>query len=187
MNEYSSEERKRLLRLAHQSIAAELYKTILDTTPPSEHLAEPRGAFTTLHADGALRGCIGYIIPVHSLYQTVAETATAAAFRDPRFAPVGESELETLQIEISVLSPMAPIRPEEVEVGRHGLLIVQDTARGLLLPQVATEWGWDRERFLSETCRKAGLAPDAWQHGASIEAFTAEVFGEKAAGESLQD
>jgi uncharacterized protein (TIGR00296 family) len=101
--------------------------------------------------------------------------------------PVNETEEPHLQIEISVLSPLAPILPEKVETGRHGLMISHHGRRGLLLPQVPIEWGWDRERFLSETCRKAGLPPNAWQHGATIEAFTAEVFSELSPGDSLHD
>ena len=188
-SEYSAAERKQLLRLAHRAIAAELHGEALelDKEPPSPHLSQPRGAFTTLHVHGRLRGCIGYIVAVHPLYLTVAETAAAAAFRDPRFAPVGDAELPLLQVEISVLSPMVPISPEEVEVGRHGLMVTRGSARGLLLPQVPLEWGWDREKFLAETCRKAGLPTDAWQHGATIEAFTAEIFAESEAGEALKD
>ena len=187
MSEYSDDERKQLLRLAHYAIAAELQRSPLDTTHPSEHLAEPRGAFTTLHRDGKLRGCIGYVIPIHPLYRTIAETAAAAAFRDPRFRPVTLVELPKLQIEISVLSPMTAIAPEDVEVGKHGLLVTYGSNRGLLLPQVAVEWNWDRETFLCETCRKAGLPPAAWQQGATLEAFTAEVFGETEPGESLRE
>jgi AmmeMemoRadiSam system protein A len=176
--EYSDEERKLLLRLAYRAIAAKLRKEELDTSPPSAHLAELRGAFTTLHRRGQLRGCIGYVMPLYPLYRTIADTAVAAAFHDPRFIPVTSGELAELQIEISVLSPLAPIKPEEVVVGRHGLVVTLGNARGLLLPQVPLEWGWDREKFLSETCRKANLPPDAWKHGARLEAFTAEVFGE---------
>jgi AmmeMemoRadiSam system protein A len=137
-----------------------------------------RGAFTTLHLNGKLRGCIGYVMPTHSLYRTVAETARSAAFDDPRFKPVTRDEVAGLEIEISVLSPLQPIRPEEVVVGRHGLVIHKGLRRGLLLPQVPVEWGWDRETFLAQTCKKAGLALDAWEHGAEIQAFTAEAFDE---------
>jgi AmmeMemoRadiSam system protein A len=176
--EYSPEERELLLNLAHRSIECALADQTIDTTPPSEHLAEPRGAFTTLHLHGLLRGCIGYVLPTASLHQTVAETARAAAFDDPRFEPVTNDEAPELKVEISVLSPMGPIRPEEVVVGRHGLLVTMGGRRGLLLPQVPLEWGWDRENFLAQTCLKAGLAPDAWQRGAELYGFTAEVFGE---------
>jgi AmmeMemoRadiSam system protein A len=109
----------------------------------------------------------------------VAETARAAAFDDNRFRPVTIEEAPHLEIELSILSSPQPIRPEEIEVGRHGLLVSWRGQRGLLLPQVPVEHAWDRTIFLEQTCRKAGLPPDAWQKGATIEAFTAEVFGEK--------
>ena len=178
--EYSLEERAQLLVLAHAAINAALQHGRLDLTPPTPHLAEHRGAFTTLHLSGKLRGCIGYVIPTHSLYRTVAETARAAAFDDPRFEPVTAVEAPELSVEISVLSPLRPIRPEEVVVGVHGLIVSQGTRRGLLLPQVPVEWGWDRERFLAETCRKAGLPSDAWTQDADIQGFIAEVFGDEA-------
>jgi len=176
--EYSPEERTLLLQLAHTSIEARLRGEKPDVIPPNEHLAERRGAFTTLHVDGQLRGCIGYVFPVATLYQTVAETAAAAAFEDPRFPPVGKEEAPRLQIEISVLSPLKPIEAEDVVVGKHGLVVTYMSRRGLLLPQVPLEWGWDREMFLEQTCIKAGVPPDAWKKGAKLEAFTAEVFGE---------
>lgn len=185
--EYSAEERKQLLRLAHESVGAALEGRTLKVQPPSEHLSEKRGAFTTLHLNGRLRGCIGYVIAVNPLYETVIETAAAAAFDDPRFAPVTSEEAAKLQIEISVLSPMFPIKPEDVVVGKHGLMISYQGRRGLLLPQVPIEWGWDREDFLRELCFKAGLPGDAWQRGATLEAFTAEVFGEESPGDSLRD
>jgi AmmeMemoRadiSam system protein A len=177
--EYSDEERQVLLQLAHHSIAARLRGEKPDLTPPTEHFGERRGAFTTLHLHGQLRGCIGYPSPVATLYQTVAETAAAAAFEDPRFHPVGSEEAPLLKIEISVLSPLQPITGEQVEVGKHGLVVSYHGRRGLLLPQVPVELDWDRETFLSETCVKAGVPPDAWKQGAKLEAFTAEVFGEE--------
>ena len=176
--EYSLEERGHLLKLAHASIEARLRGEQADVTPPNEHLAERRGAFTTLHLDGKLRGCIGYVFPVATLYRTVAETAAAAAFEDPRFYPVDQEESRRLEIEISVLSPLKPITADEVEVGKHGLVVTHMGRRGLLLPQVPVEWGWDRETYLDQTCLKAGLPPDAWKKGAKLEAFTAEIFGE---------
>ncbi len=176
--EYSPEERRILLALAHRAIESMLAEQPIDTTAPTQHLAEPRGAFTTLHLLGSLRGCIGYVLPSGSLYQTVVETARAAAFDDPRFPPVTEEEAPQLTIEISVLSVPRPIRPHEIEVGKHGLIVSAGARRGLLLPQVPLEWEWDRETFLAQTCGKAGLSPDAWLRGAEIEAFTAEVFGE---------
>jgi len=176
--EFSQDERKLLLRLAHDSILSALEKRELSLVAPSPHLAEPRGVFTTLHLRGELRGCVGYVLPVISLYHAVAETARAAAFEDTRFYPVTLQEAPALQIELSVLTPPQAIVPEAVEVGRHGLLIGMAGRRGLLLPQVAMEHHWDRQTFLEQTCRKAGLPTDAWQKGATIEAFTAEVFGE---------
>ena len=176
--EYSPEERRLLLQLAHDSIAAHLRGKELNLTPPSAHLAELRGAFTTLRIDEQLRGCIGYVFPVSTLYQTVAETAAGAAFEDPRFHPVREGEAPRLAIEISVLSTVKPIEAEAVEVGKHGLVVSYQGRRGLLLPQVPIELGWDRETFLEQTCVKAGVPADAWKKGAKLEAFTAEVFGE---------
>ena len=181
-SEYSQEEREILLRLAHRAIDSSFDGSKLDLHPPTPHLAEMRGAFTTLHRHGKLRGCIGYVIPTHSLYRTVAETAQAAAFEDPRFPPVTAEEAPELKVEISVLSPLQPIRPEEVQVGVHGLVVTHGGRRGLLLPQVSVEWGWDRETFLAQTCLKAGLPPDAWQQGAELQAFTAEVFSDAEGG-----
>lgn len=178
-NEFTPEERRILLALAHQSILTALEGREIPLSPPSPHLAELRGAFTTLYYQHQLRGCVGYVFPVVSLYRTIAETARAAAFEDTRFLPVGSEEAAEMEISLSVLSRLCPIRPEEVEVGRHGLLISQSGHRGLLLPQVPVEHEWDRITFLEQTCRKAGLPPDAWQKGATIEAFTAEVFGDR--------
>jgi len=115
---------------------------------------------------------------VTSVYRTVAETARAAAFEDTRFHPVTPEEAPELEVHLSVLSPLRPIAPAQVEVGRHGLLVSMGARRGLLLPQVPVEYGWDRNTFLEQTCRKAGLPLDSWQHGATLEAFTAEVFGD---------
>jgi len=177
--EFTPEERRILLHLAHESIQLALENREILSAPPTEHLAEPRGAFTTLYFRGALRGCVGYVFPVESVYRTVADTARAAAFEDTRFLPVTRPEAPELAVSLSILSPIQSIRPEEIEVGRHGLLISQHGHRGLLLPQVAVEHEWDRETFLEQTCHKAGLPPDAWRKGASIEAFSAEVFGDE--------
>jgi len=177
-SEYSPAERELLLRLVHRAIDARLSGTDLDLTPPTDHLAEQRGAFTTLHLHGSLRGCIGYVLPVASLYRTIAETAVGAAFDDPRFPPVDPTEAPELEAEISVMSPLFPVRPDEIEIGKHGLLVALDGRRGLLLPQVPLEHAWDRETFLSETCRKARLPADAWRRGAQLQAFTAEIFSE---------
>lgn len=177
--EFSSDERKILLQLAHDSILSALNGKEISLQPPTPHLAEARGVFTSLYIHGELRGCVGYVLPVGSVFETVAATARAAAFEDTRFYAVRPEEASQLQIELSILSPPQPISPEAVEIGRHGLLISMGGFRGLLLPQVPVEHGWDRVTFLEQTCRKAGLPRDAWQKGANVEAFTAEVFGEK--------
>ncbi len=145
---------------------------------PSGPLAEPRGAFVTLRKGDRLRGCIGYVEALKPLCLTVRECAMAAALQDPRFEPVTPRELPSLHLEISVLSPLEDITPGQVDVGRHGLIISRGRQRGLLLPQVAVEWNWDRERFLEETCVKAGLPADDWKHGARIQAFTAQILQE---------
>jgi AmmeMemoRadiSam system protein A len=177
--EFSPEERAQLLQLAHESIVWALEDRKLSLTPPTAHFAEPRGAFTSLYLQGKLRGCVGYVLPVSSVYQAVADTARAAAFEDTRFCPVKLEEARNLAIELSILSRPKPIAPEEVVIGRDGLLVGMSGYRGLLLPQVAVEHSWDRETFLEQTCQKAGLSRDAWRKGASVEAFTAEVFGDK--------
>jgi len=177
-NEFTPEERRALLKLAHEAIVSALEKREISLDPPSPHLADPRGAFTTIYLQGELRGCVGYVFPVASLYRTVAETARSAAFEDTRFWPITREEAPDLEVSLSILSPLRVIKAEEVEVGRHGLLVSQHGHRGLLLPQVPVEHGWDRVKFLEQTCRKAGLPLDAWQKGATLEAFTAEVFGD---------
>jgi uncharacterized protein len=177
--EFSPEERTVLLRLAHDSIASLLERREISFHPPSAHLSEPRGVFTSLYKGGKLRGCVGYVLPACDVYRAVAETARAAAFDDTRFAPITKEELSDLQVELSVLSPPQPILPDDVEIGRHGLLIGHHGRRGLLLPQVAVEHQWDRITFLEQTCRKAGLPLDAWKKGATLHGFTAEIFGEK--------
>src|SRR5271170_5206463 len=184
VQEFSSEERSQLLRLAHDSISSALEHREISLEPPTPHLAEPRGVFTSIYlrrdpSGEQLRGCVGYVLPTCPVYRAVAETARSAAFDDNRFPPVTPEEAPRLAIELSVLSPPKAIQPEEIEIGRHGLLISWQGRRGLLLPQVPVEHAWDRTIFMEQTCRKAGLPPDAWQKGATIEAFTAEVFGEK--------
>lgn len=168
-----------LLGLARQALEQGVRTGRLpEIEKPAEAPDEKCGAFVTLHKRGRLRGCVGYIESAKPLFQTVRECALAAALDDRRFDPVEPEELPHLHLEISVLSPLADIAPEQVEVGRHGLLVSRGYLRGLLLPQVAVEWNWDRERFLSETCRKAGLPEDDWRRGARIQAFTAQIFAE---------
>ena len=177
-DEFSSQERVLLLQLAHESIAATLERREISLIPPTAHLAKPRGAFTTLYYRNALRGCVGYVLPIKPLNVTVAETACGAAFEDSRFSPVTLDEARELQVSLSVLSPPQLIQPDQIEIGRHGLLITLGPYRGLLLPQVPVEHEWDRRTFLEQTCRKAGLPPNAWQMDAKLEAFTAEVFAD---------
>jgi AmmeMemoRadiSam system protein A len=175
-------ERQALLTLARRSIEHFLRDGSRIELPTAEGLlAEPCGAFVTLTRRGALRGCIGHLVGYAPLVETVREMAIAAATEDPRFRNVRPEELPELDIEISVLSPLRRVKEvAEIEVGTHGILIRQGRQQGVLLPQVATEYGWDRETFLAHTCLKAGLPTEAWKDPAtSIEIFSAEVFGEK--------
>ncbi len=168
-----------LLRLARQALENCVLRRRADwAEEPPESLRVKCGAFVTLRKAGYLRGCIGHVERSTPLYQTVRDCAIAAALRDPRFEPLTPEEVADVRIEISVLSGFADVRPEDIEVGRHGLLVSRGLQRGLLLPQVASQWNWDGEKFLEETCLKAGLPPDAWRHGARVQAFTAQVFGE---------
>ena len=177
--EFSLEQRRRLLRLAHDAILLSFEgKRPSDAHPMPPWLSEMRGVFTTLYLRGELRGCVGYAMPVAPLFRAVAETACAAAFDDTRFPPVTSQEASELQISLSILSPLRPIQADEVVIGRHGLVISHGARRGLLLPQVPVENRWDRETFLDQTCRKAGLPLHAWRKTATIEAFTAEVFSD---------
>jgi len=179
--EYSPEERAMLLRIAHEALTAAVQGKRYSPESPSPHLSRPRGVFTTLYREGTLRGCIGYVTAASPLFRAVAETAQAAALEDPRFEPVEPAELDHIRVSLSVLSSTFEIRPEQIEVGRHGLVISHLGRRGLFLPQVASEHGWDTRTFLAETCRKARLPLDAWEQGAKIEAFTAEVFADPGA------
>jgi AmmeMemoRadiSam system protein A len=182
-------EEKILLRTARAAIASQLDAAPEPSSEPSAALMTPCGAFVTLHerlSDGRLelRGCIGYIEAGSPLLETVRRAARAAAFHDGRFVPVAAAELPRLEIEISVLSPLAPVRdPAEIVVGEHGIVIRSGMRSGLLLPQVATERGWDRETFLGQTCLKAGLPRQAWKEpGVAIEIFSALVFNERDLG-----
>ena len=176
-------QRQLLLSIARRSIEAVLdgRRPEVDVSGLDEVLTRPSGAFVSLHTSTSdLRGCIGSIEAVAPLHQAVSSSAINAAFRDPRFFPVTRDELATLHVEISVMSPIETVTDvAEIEVGRDGLIISRGGRAGLLLPQVATEYGWDRDTFLAQTCRKAGLAEDAWRTpGTKIERFSAEVFGE---------
>jgi len=142
-------------------------------------LKEKRGAFVTLKIGGELRGCIGYPLPYKPLDEAVMEMAVAAAGQDYRFAPLEPEELARTTIEISVLTVPKPVKdPHDVEVGRHGIIVAKGDRQGLLLPQVPVEYGWSCETYLCHGCLKAGLPEDAWQKGARIEVFEAQVFSE---------
>ena len=169
----SREDKGALLDLARETVAAAARG---DSSPeprnPSGPLREKGAAFITLHVGGELRGCIGHVEAISPLWESVRDMARAAAERDSRFPAVRPDELPGLQIEISILSPMAPIRPAEIRVGTHGLYVKRGAQGGLLLPQVAVEWGWDAAEFLRRTFEKAGLP--AGDPAATILAFTVE-------------
>src|SRR6266705_1641155 len=168
MSRLSNDDCRALLDLARRAIlSAVVDKRILDFPAYAIPLTEPAGAFVTLHRDGQLRGCVGQVESPDPLVETIARAAVNSALHDPRFPAVGADEVGSLEIEISVLSPPAPIAPDEILLGRHGLLIVKGENRGLLLPQVATERRWSSQRFLEETCAKAGLPRDAWRDPAT--------------------
>jgi AmmeMemoRadiSam system protein B/AmmeMemoRadiSam system protein A len=174
----SAPEKKELLELAREAVRTFVAeKKVLDYKTQDANLLAERGAFVTLKKKGELRGCIGFIEPVAPLWNTVIQTAVYAASEDPRFPPVESDELENLEYEVSVLSPLQKIAdPSLVQVGKHGLVIAMGGRKGILLPQVAVENGWSRETFLNQACVKAGLPPDAWKKGAEISIFEAIVF-----------
>lgn len=183
-------EKKELLRIARSTLTEYLFsKQIPPGKPHRKTLTEGAGAFVTLKtAEGRLRGCIGTFSDETPLYRAVQEMAVAAATNDPRFPPVTEDELEHLRLEISVLSSLKPATPEEVVVGTHGLYVTRGFNRGVLLPQVPVELGWDRETFLKEVCVKAGLPPETYREsGTKLETFTAQVFGEGGEGQGAED
>ncbi len=181
MSSLADSAKKTLLDVARRAVVLAVERReLLEHLPPEPELQRSAGAFVTIHRWGRLRGCVGQLASKDPLISVVAYCAMAAALEDPRFSPMGADELAGVEIEISVLSPLVEISPEQIEIGNHGLLISCDGRRGVLLPQVAQEYGWTAERFLEETCSKAGLKRDAWKHpDASIQAFTAEVFSEK--------
>ena len=182
MFQLSESDQLLLLKIARTAVLA--YLSGKSARPPeitSGPLSETHSVFVSLHeGENELRGCIGNIHPTTPLYRTTAECAIQAAVADPRFMPLTIEELVRVGFEISVLSPMEKVDSiQTIQVGRDGLFISKDASRGLLLPQVATDNDWDRERFLAETCRKAGLKPNDWKEGATIFRFTAHVFEEK--------
>jgi len=181
MFQLTEDDQRLLLQIARNAVGSYLLRQVPHLAEaPCGVLAEPHGIFVSIHKGTALRGCIGNIHPAGPLYRSAAECAISAAVGDPRFMPMSYAELAEVEFEISVLSPMSRVRDvSEIEVGRHGLLITRGVARGLLLPQVATANGWNRERFLQETCTKAGLKPNDWEKETAIDSFSAVVFGEK--------
>ena len=180
MPSLSEAEQQAILELAHQAvIEAVCHHRKLQRVPNNGILGEKRGVFVTLHVEKRLHGCIGVIEAKEPLGENIAHCAMSAALEDPRFSRMRAADLSTLEIEVSLLSPMETIRPDDVEVGKHGLLVERGFHRGLLLPQVATEHHLDRERFLRETCYKAGLPGDAWNAPEThLYGFTCEVFAE---------
>jgi AmmeMemoRadiSam system protein A len=172
---------RELLRIARETLraAVEEGRTYEPPRPASAELLEERGVFVTLKSYGTLRGCIGYVLPTVPLYLAVRDMAINSALRDPRFPPVTPEELPTLHIEISVMTLLQAVEdPNEIVVGEDGLVIEAEGRSGLLLPQVAPEQGWDRERFLEGVCMKAGLPPDAYTwEDATLQKFQAHIFG----------
>lgn len=175
------DEQTRLLAIARETIIAHVTACPIPAVDhPSRGLKHKHGCFVTIKQRGQLRGCIGNFVSEVALYHLVQEMAMAAATRDPRFYPMKPADLDDFRLEISVLSPLKQINSvENIVVGKHGLYIIKNHHRGVLLPQVATELGWDRETFLRHTCVKAGLPEDAWQNESEIYTFTALVFGER--------
>jgi len=176
----TDDQRHALVSLARAAVDAQVTGGRLPA-PPAMLLPDASGVFVTVKSDDELRGCLGTLAcPPGHLAEEVVRCAADAASRDPRFNPVVPDELPDLGVEVSVLGPLESIDPQApgaVVVGRHGLVVEQGRRRGLLLPQVATEWGWTADQFLRQTCVKAGLAPDAWQRGAQVWRFSADVFG----------
>ena len=174
------DDQQRLLRLARRCLEARVRR---EKPPPPDRgggLDAHMGAFVSVHHHGNLRGCLGRLETDRPIAENVAHLAAVVSDSDPRFAPISVSELSGLELEISALTPEQEITDiTAIEVGRHGLIIELGHRRGLLLPQVATEYGWDRETFLDHTCLKAGLPGDAWRTGARIFIFEAQVFAEK--------
>jgi len=176
----SPEEQHFLKDLVRLAIAGRLtgHGPVTPPEPPTDLLKSELGAFVTLKRGGQLRGCIGNLVGTGPLHRTIWNMAQAAAFQDPRFNPLTPQELDDLDIEISILGPLEPCPdPQLVEIGRHGLIVRRGGNQGLLLPQVPVEWGWDREQFLAQTCRKAGLPATAWREpGTELYWFEAVVF-----------
>ncbi len=174
-------DKAKLLNLARRTLENHFISgSIPDFQTDCPELLERKGAFVSLHRGGDLRGCIGQLEPDRELYKVVQHCTLSAAFSDPRFPPLQQKEIDGLDIEISILTPFRRMeRIEEINVGKQGLYIVQSHFRGLLLPQVAEQYRWDRIAFLEQTCRKAGLNESAWKDPETIiYTFEAEVFSD---------
>jgi uncharacterized protein len=177
---FTDAQKDALLRTAREAIRAQVTGVAIACAPCAP-LPTGTGAFVTIRRDGQLRGCLGTLECRLPLLEEVARCAARAAREDPRFAPVDASELQALAIEVSILGPLEPISPhddEAIVIGRHGLVVERGSRRGLLLPQVAVEWGWGPAELLAHSCLKGGLPRDAWQHGAIVYRFEAVVFGD---------
>lgn len=176
----SEADKSLLLALARNAIETAVRERRRPEAIPSEGVFSQHGrVFVTLRHRGRLRGCIGHVEPPEPLGECIVRSAVSAAIEDPRFATVSVEELTELHIEISLLTAPEPIELEKIEIGRHGLLICLGGKRGLLLPQVATEHGLTRERFLEEACRKAGVPATAWKNpGTEVYAFQCEIVAE---------
>ena len=182
MSELNLQEQKELLILARNTLKSYLKnRKIPEYETANPALLRKAGAFVTLNKHHTLRGCIGNFVSTDPIFKNVQIMAIAAAVEDPRFRNVTFKELQDIDIEISVLSELQIVQnPDEIKIGEHGIYITKGFYRGVLLPQVATEYGWDRDTFLSETCVKAGLPPNEWKKGGiKIEKFSAQVFNEK--------
>ena len=176
-----NKEKKALLEIARKAIRAAVLKTDEPPEPREEKSLNMRnGCFVTIRQNDELRGCIGNFQSEQPLFKEIAAMAAASATRDPRFYPLQEIDLDSISLEISVLSPLMKIGDiEEIEIGKHGIYLEKGYYRGVLLPQVATEHEWDRETFLKQTCLKAGLPTDAWNsEDADIYIFSAQIFGD---------
>ena len=186
MKDLTREQQGTLLRYARNTIAEALGIETSSEVPvfSDDIYKEKCGAFVTLHIHENLRGCIGYIVGIKTIPETVRDMALSSAFKDPRFRPLQKQEFDDIDIEISILSPIEKVNDvNTIEVGRDGIIISRGMHQGLLLPQVATEQGWDRDTFLEHTCYKAGLPGDTWKtKDVKIEKFSAQVFGEKELG-----
>jgi len=182
MSSLAEREKQLLLQIARSALTLGVAnKPPPHDFPAEEFLQQPAGAFVTLHRRGRLRGCVGQLPGRDALAAVVAHCARAAALDDSRFDPVTSTELSEIDIEVSVLSALQDVTLEAIEPGKHGLLVSRGMQRGVLLPQVATQFKWQAQRFLEETCVKAGLQRDAWKDSATrVQAFTAEVFSEAA-------